>query len=239
VSGFTPARFGVDEHRATAYPLDGSHLAVPCNACHGPVTASELRRIPGSRVPPGASGRSARFRFPSVRCASCHRDPHRGEVDAWIRKGGCEACHRTEAWKPAAFEHAQTRFALAGAHARAACEGCHRREGTKPDSRIRLSGAPVVCQGCHADAHAGQLTPPGRDPDCERCHDASTLRATRFDHSRDSAFALDGAHARLPCSACHRAETKGTLRVIRYKPLPRTCRGCHADNRALPQGTPR
>jgi hypothetical protein len=239
VTGFIPARFGIDEHRATAYPLDGSHLAVPCNACHLPATAAELRRMPGSRVQAAASGRSARFRFASPRCASCHRDPHRGELDAWIRKGGCEGCHRTEAWKPAAFDHKETRFALAAAHARAACTSCHRREGTKPDSQLRFSGAPVTCQGCHVNAHDGQLTPPGRDADCGRCHDASTLKASRFDHSRDSALLLDGAHARLACSACHRAETKGGVVVVRYKPLPRTCRGCHSDNRTLPQGTPR
>jgi hypothetical protein len=235
VTGFSPARFGVLEHQQTAYRLTGAHLAVPCNACHVATPADELRRIPGLRVPPGASGRSARFRFASTRCQACHRDVHRGELDRWVKAGGCESCHDTTGWDRAAFDHGQTRFALVGAHARTACPACHKKlEAGTPRKRLVFAGAPVTCEGCHGDPHRGQFRKAGRATACERCHASDTLAASLFDHSRDSAWPLDGAHARVPCASCHRREKEKDTSFVRYVPLPRTCAGCHGP--ASPRG---
>ncbi len=232
VSAFAPARFGPEDHAKTAYPLAGAHQAVACNACHRPVTGDALRRIPGLAAT--AAGRTVQLRFAATRCADCHRDPHLGEVDRYTKKGGCEACHRVESWRQAAFDHSVTRFALAGAHQRAKCAGCHTKvDAGTPRERVRYAALPLECTGCHQDPHQGQLTRAGLASPCERCHTAESWKELRFDHARDSAYVLDGAHARLACAACHRAEARDGARVVRYKPLPTTCKGCHG-----PAGVP-
>ena len=76
------------------------------------------------------------------------------------------------------------------------------------------------------------VAPAGGRVSCERCHTTDGLKASRFDHSRDAAYTLDGAHARLACGACHRPETRGGVTFVRYEPLPTTCRGCHGGQPA-------
>jgi hypothetical protein len=119
VERFVPSLFTVQSHQRTRFPLGGAHLAVACNQCH---TRSQ---------------NVTRFRFESLQCAGCHRDPHRGET---ARYGSCETCHRVEGWRGIAFDHARTGFVLDGAHARAACGSCH-RNGFK--------GVPRQCAACH------------------------------------------------------------------------------------------
>jgi hypothetical protein len=217
VSGFKPSRFGPAEHAKTGYPLTGAHLAVPCDACHRP--AAGRKAIP--------------LRISGARCADCHRDPHRGEVDRHLAKGGCESCHKVESWRAVAFDHGQARFPLAGAHAKVACGRCHRvAESPGVTASLKLVGLATSCEGCHRDPHLGQFARAGQPVACERCHTTETIRATRFDHSRDAAWKLDGAHARLPCSACHKPEQRGAVTFVRYKPLPTKCSGCHADRNA-------
>jgi hypothetical protein len=220
VSGFRPARFGVEDHAKTAYPLTGSHLAVACDQCHRPVPAGR----PGAALP---------FHFRSTRCLDCHKDPHRGELSRIVAKGGCEACHRVESWRQVAFDHGQTKYPLAGSHLRVSCTGCHgtgaaaQANAVGGPSRLRFVGVPVACAGCHRDPHEGQFAGAADASSCERCHTTDTVKASRFDHDRDATYRLDGAHARLACAACHRTETRGATKFVRYKPLPTTCGGCH------------
>ncbi len=97
-----------------------------------------------------------------------------------------------------------------------------------PATRIGFKGAGAECAGCHRDPHAGQFAAANGRTACERCHATDSLQATRFVHSRDSRYPLDGAHARLACGSCHKPEVANAVRVVRYKPLPVTCAGCHA-----------
>jgi hypothetical protein len=234
VEGFSPARYGLEEHQRTSYPLVGAHVAVPCNACHLTTSVAELREIAGVRVPGTASGRSPRLRFATTGCADCHDDPHHGELDRWVSQGGCESCHSETSWRAATrtFDHSRTRFALTAAHAEAACVACHRKVDTGTErERVQLAGAPLTCQGCHQDPHRGQFHASGGDAACDRCHDPGTLKASRFDHGRDSRWPLDGAHRRTACEACHRPESRDGAVFVRYKPLPTACRGCHTGSR--------
>ncbi len=231
VQGFRPARFGPDEHARTAYPLAGAHLAVACDACHRPLDGARPRGSRSLRASPATGNAPMRFRFASTRCVDCHRDPHRGELARFVAKGGCETCHRVDSWREVTFDHGQTRFALAGSHARVSCSGCHRStEGGRPTGTLRFAGVPQACEGCHRDPHQGQFAAAGRATSCERCHTTENLKATKFDHARDSTYHLDGAHARLACEACHRRETRGGVSFTRYKPLPTTCSGCHGPS---------
>ena len=187
-----------------------------CDQCHKPGTT-------------GAGKAGVRLRFEKTRCVDCHQDPHRGELARLVAAGGCESCHTVDSWRTVSFDHARTRYPLSGRHASVACLPCHRRPdaGTAAGAAaMRFTALPQACDGCHRDPHAGQFARAGVTA-CDRCHTTTDLKASRFDHSRDAAYHLDGAHARIACAACHRAETRAGARFVRYKPLPTTCRGCH------------
>jgi hypothetical protein len=226
LSGFAPARFSVEDHQKTGYPLAGAHLAVACDACHRKVGPSALPAA-GVRTaslrggaPSAGGGTTAVFRFAGTRCADCHKDPHQGEVDRHLRKGGCEACHRVDAWTATTFDHSATRFLLTGGHGKPVCAACHRGvdKGTAKE-RLRLAGLPLECESCHKDPHAGQFAASTGKVACDRCHTTTDVRASRFDHDRDSAYKLDGAHARVACAGCHPTETRAGMKFVRYQPV--------------------
>jgi hypothetical protein len=231
VESFVPARYGPEEHAESRLPLGGAHRAVPCNACHAEAAAAELpspfRRADGERV--------RRFRFADVACASCHRDPHAGELAHWEEGAGCGVCHDEERWRPARFDHARTRFQLAGAHARVDCIDCHPRgaAGSEAAGERRFAGRPLDCAGCHRDVHQGQLAVAGAT-DCARCHGVERFRPVAgFDHAT-SRYPLDGRHVDVPCAGCHPRETTATGEMVRYKPRPTDCGGCHGGARSRP-----
>jgi hypothetical protein len=229
VGGFSPSTYTVAAHQECRYPLAGAHLAVPCVACH---LESEVRETTGTvGVDTASSLPRFTFSFASTRCETCHADPHAGETKGGSEGDGCEACHRVESWRAIAYDHGRTRYALEGRHAAAPCTGCHRpvSPGAAP-GRLAFRGLSEACAACHEDAHAGQLA----GAPCERCHSPESWRAGKFDHTRDTRFAIDGAHARTPCAACHPVERIGDRDVARYRPTPSTCEACHAGGAPRP-----
>jgi hypothetical protein len=144
-----------------------------------------------------------------------------------MSEAGCEACHRVESWRVAAFDHAATRFPLEGRHEHTACVDCHPRQDPGEPGRLRWVGPGTSCESCHRDPHEGQLSIEARTR-CERCHSPSDWRASRFDHQRDATYQLDGAHLRVPCAGCHPTEAIDGRAFVRYKPLASDCRDCHA-----------
>lgn len=216
VEGFKPSTFTLEKHQKTSFPLKGSHLAVPCISCHRPQGPSK----------------TIQFHFTSTACLTCHGDPHRGEVKRFVVQGGCETCHSLESWKSVIFDHDRTGFPLEGGHQRVACRSCHPTvERGTPRERIRFQGTPSECASCHGDPHGGQLVPTGQKSAgavrCQACHSVVGWGRVTFDHDRSSRFRLEGAHRNLPCAACHKPETRQGRTVVRYKPLPTTCEGCH------------
>lgn len=224
---FTPARFGQAAHDSTRFPLTGAHLATPCAACHP--------------LEPGAARGSGhvRFSFATLACVSCHRDPHGQQFDGRHVAGSgpmaateagarvaCTPCHVTDAWTPPRFDHDSTRYPLRGAHARVACDKCHTSAG--PGLPARFSGLGTTCNasGCHRDPHGGQFAARPRGGTCTTCHSEAAWATLAFDHQRDSAYPLDGAHRKVKCASCHRPE--GTPPVVRYRPLPHRCEDCHS-----------
>ncbi|MCK5943305.1 MAG: hypothetical protein KAI24_15095 [Planctomycetes bacterium] len=213
---FRPHRFGVQAH-GSVFPLTGAHDGVACVLCHDH-TDDGVRRFVGTE-------RS---------CAACHDDVHGGRFDEAGRPAqvdgrvGCARCHDTGGFLALRgdFDHALwTGHALRGAHRAVGCAACHR----EPVDGRTLGGAPGrACSDCHVDPHLGQFTADGADAtDCRRCHDEGGWRPVRFDHARDSRFALDAAHARLACSACHRVEHLQQRAFVRYKPIGTRCADCH------------
>ncbi len=237
VEGFSPARFGIEEHAKTKYPLEGGHLAVACTGCHRE-EPQLTRKVSAARKALSRKGRPARFSlmlfdFPSLatgQCKSCHEDPHAGQFS---EKGGCATCHQVDSFHALRFQHARdSRFPLTGKHASVACASCHPSVQEKGREWVRFRPLETGCDSCHEDVHAGQFAPaPGQPTDCSRCHDTSGFEPARFTHTPPfTDFLLEGRHADVPCERCHgTVPVGGGIEVRRFVGLPRDCAGCHAD----------
>jgi hypothetical protein len=229
VQGFHPAKFSLTQHQTTKFALDGAHAAVACVDCHRPAVIT------------GVS--TAQYHFNDQTCTACHADPHDGQFRAEMAKvrpdgktAGCQACHTTQTWRnPSGFDHSKTEFPLTGAHRSVGCAECHTAaaaKGTKGKTSA-FANAPKNCEGCHQDPHGGQFAAAAGGPTtCAKCH--ATLRWTpsSFDHNRDAAFSLQGAHQKVACASCHQLRREINARpVLFYKPTPTACADCHTDQK--------
>lgn len=246
VDGWKPSTFGLTAHAASRLPLDGTHAAVPCGACHGP-------ERPGLRpLPTTVASGTARVvvRPPEIECAQCHTDPHVWQKK-WAAVPTCTACHSTRVFRPTsmnAADHASTGYALEGSHRAVSCVGCHEAV-SRPRSRstliaatprlapLSLGASASTCVGCHSDPHGGQFQKLGGGA-CDRCHTMTAFApASRFDHTRDARFPLSGAHARASCVACHRQPTGAKPGApLTYAGLSARCESCHTGAPARPRG---
>ena len=222
-------------HDRTDFPLVGQHARVACASCH-----------------PSSGGRQQFVGVEAASCQSCHDDAHDGALGAdcatchaptgWDRiDRGAGAAALSDR-----FDHAQhTGFALVGAHAGADCSSCH-GTGRAPDGlarrddafQIALAGPaggatfPALrtdgtCLGCHTDAHDGHLADLPGGADCASCHSQDAFAPATFDrarHEAEAGFALVGAHAVVPCGACHtrRGDAPPDFGV------EAACQSCHA-----------
>jgi hypothetical protein len=238
VDGWRPSTFGADRHAALGLPLAGRHADIECAACH-----AETR--------PGLPSHSRSAELGSARvalglldadCASCHLDPHAGRFAAGGDRpfeAGCPACHDARRFRPSAVDavvHSRFGYPLEGAHVATPCSACHAELILAAASsslvlgraarELRFEARHESCEDCHDSPHGTQFAERIDGGACAGCHDAATFRpASRFDHERDAAFPLTGAHARVPCRDCHRVAVSGE---VIYRPVPRRCRDCHA-----------
>ncbi len=242
VTGFNPSRFTAREHSRLRLVLEGRHTHVACTACHGAARSGLPPPGPVTKLGP------ARFAFaiPEIECQACHADPHGGRFargGARARAEGCRACHGMQAFRPATMDvaaHSASGFALEGAHRAVACHLCHEELKRQPPASTLLLAAATLrplrfeekarsCAGCHPSPHGEQFAGKRDRGECESCHGVDAFApASRFDHNRDSAFRLEGAHARVACTACHRNERgKDGKTIVIYRPVPRRCESCH------------
>lgn len=244
VSGFKTSTFTAARHAATPFPLDGKHAAAKCAACHRPAAPDRAKL--------GKAGILMRPRHDA--CASCHADPHGGQLASRPDKGACDACHTTATFKPSRVgpaQHAKLKLPLDGAHAKVACAACHgaaRKDLPAPPGAARAGKAGFVFAGIETDCAACHRDPHGfADRACARCHTTATFSPSTIGpeaHAR-FAFRLEGAHGAVPCVACHRelerrSERHGTLLRSRdpmpklpFKDPRRACAECHTG----PHGT--
>jgi hypothetical protein len=141
-------------------------------------------------------------------CNVCHRidDVHEGKVGE-----KCKKCHETRDWKKPVFKHdTDTAFPLRDKHKPLKCQTCHREDAYKK----RL---PADCRGCHEkdDKHRGRY-----GEKCRDCHAEAEWKKIRFDHTRDTAYRLNGKHVDARCADCHKGHLyKETLSTL--------CHDCH------------
>jgi hypothetical protein len=139
-------------------------------------------------------------------CHACHRkdEPHEGKLGT-----NCASCHDTGAWRHIKFDHDKTEYPLTNKHLDVACAACHFNN--------RWKGAPTACASCHApdDIHRGE-----RGPKCGDCHTTAGWKTAKFDHLKQTGFALLGVHGRIDCQDCHRT---GNFK----DKIAKDCNGCH------------
>jgi hypothetical protein len=223
VEGFKPAKFGLKEHAATAYPLQGKHAALQCSQCHIP------------------RGKETLYKIKFDRCLDCHKDEHQAQFAAAPYFNRCEECHTLDGYQPSTFgleQHKKARFVLTGSHLAVTCAECHKpaqiSAGAKATERYHFSD--LSCTSCHEDPHHGefrdrmQRVVGGRTLGCQACHSTKSWNElSRFDHSQ-TAFPLLGEHRAVACMDCHKPpnfETK--LLHVDFRAAPKNCAECHED----------
>jgi hypothetical protein len=226
VDGFKPSLFGVKEHAATAYALEGKHASVACAKCHIP------------------AGTATRYNLPFARCLDCHTDAHQGQFSGAPFANRCEACHTVSGFQPSTFTialHQKSRYPLQGAHLAVACSDCHSIKKAQVVAKV----APYrfedrTCTGCHRDPHHGEFKeqmarrrPNGTALGCEACHSVkSWTDLLSFDHSK-TPFPLTGAHVKVNCEGCHKPTATGaSVEQISFKTAHTQCSACHQDAHA-------
>ena len=122
----------------------------------------------------------------------------------------CSNCHVESGWDNVKFAHDRTGFPLRGKHRHVACASCH-------PTNFSL-GVPDQCAGCHRDVHAQEF-----GQECAGCHDEESWRS-RFnaDAHRNTNFPLNGRHAFIPCTECHRQ-----VRDRNFSRAAVDCQTCH------------
>jgi len=248
-------------HEKTRYPLRGKHLEVKCEACHGPFPGQKavFKGLAFARCTDCHSDShvgqldtlAAAARIPSPRPAAVPAATATAPAAPAVLT--CDACHTVGGWVPARFDlpdHQKLIYPLEGAHRAVACVLCHpkdpklearfpaalrkdlgRRKRPVQVSTARFDLAKAnACLTCHRDIHGGQFNTRVNAEGCGGCHGLDSFHKVRFDHAKESRYPLDGKHATTACGSCHRATEAGGM--VRYKPLPVACAGCHADAHA-------
>lgn len=203
-AAWAPATF---DHAATRFALTGKHAIAACEDCH----------VNGN------------YALTYSNCYQCHQADFASTVNPDHAGSGfsqdCAACHSTNGWSPAAFNHATTNFALTGAHATAACASCH----VGGNYQITYSD----CYQCHQDDYAAPSDPNhvigNFGHDCTPCHTTTTWSPSTFNHDAQYFRIYSGKHAgKWPgCSTCHDAPAD-------YKVF--TCIPCHEHSAAEAAG---
>jgi hypothetical protein len=241
VDGWKPSTFQAADHARLSLVLEERHAEIACRSCHGP-RRSGLPPLPGPAVT-GPAG--VMLALGDTPCQACHVDPHAGGMTkaGAAPSGSCRTCHTAGGFHRTTVDvaaHAAFAFPLEGAHRAVPCILCHTELNHPPATRTLVGdpqGVPDLpfsqrrtrCRDCHETPHGNQFTRKDGERPCSSCHDLDAFRpASRFDHDRDAAFALAGAHAKVACDRCHPGGTDSEgRRQTLYRPLPGTCQSCH------------
>jgi hypothetical protein len=171
-----------------AFPLTGKHTRAACAACHvGARSPADLKATPQT-------------------CVGCHAkdDQHKGAFGT-----ACGACHKTDAWQGATFDHGKSAFPLTGKHIQVDCARCHINNVYR--------GTPQTCIGCHQDPayHLGVF-----GTACADCHTANGWHPAQY--NRPHTFPFNHGESGVgSCKTCHSTQVKVYM-----------CYGCHEHTEA-------
>lgn len=196
-------------------------LGKQCESCHSSASWSKTQfdhnktdfALKGAHqeVNCAACHPAQRFKNTPQTCVGCHaiNDVHHGQNGT-----DCKKCHSEKSWKTVSFDHNRdTHFALRGSHATTDCNSCHKQGKFE----VKLGSA---CVDCHRadDVHKGK-----NGSECQQCHNERKWKDSKFNHAKDTKFALTGKHENLACESCHRGNVK-------TETLAMTCISCHRND---------
>lgn len=189
-----------------------------CAGCH-----AEIRvRVEAGR---GFHGKAVRLDGGSKQeCVRCHTD-HYGDHFNMVK------------WETSReeFDHRKAGYPLEGKHAGLDCARCHQPSLIDKnqlgsikarDKKRTFLGMSTQCSACHADEHRGQLA-----GGCARCHTSFSTwkQPSGFQHTA-ARYVLNGAHAKVACSGCHKPVAAEGKPYARYRDIPfDSCADCHRD----------
>ncbi|MDH4183160.1 MAG: hypothetical protein OEV92_02975 [Nitrospinota bacterium] len=212
LKGWEPPTFLHSAPEYKGYKLEGKHGGLACAKCHAKDIFGIVLYKP--------------IRYDTCMGPGCHDTSDRGAIHGKQFQGSdCNLCHNMDGWKPPIFSHdspSYSGYKLFGKHRQVKCEECHKKSFFGVVHYKPIAGE--KCDSCHKDPHRGQFGSTA----CSDCHTEDDWKKLRFDHNRNSRFALYGKHDGLACAKCHEKETllgKATV----WKPLDRECYACHAD----------
>ena len=194
-------------HNLSGYKLEGKHATADCKSCH-------KESLVVSRI---SQKKSHSWLGLGTECLNCHDDYHRKTLSQ-----NCNSCHNYEAFKPSSgFNHAKTKFPLAGKHQKAKCDACHKIEINGNNKFQQFTGIKFEnCTNCHTDVHQNKF-----GDNCRKCHNENSfhevITTVNFDHNKTD-FPLKGGHVNVECKKCH---TKNLTTPLKYS----FCNNCHAD----------
>lgn len=189
-------------HKSMRFPVEGRHLAVPCQACH---VAGQLAGTP-------------------VRCFDCHWIRRQDDRYQTRLGSACEECHRPTSWTAVRWDHgATTGTPLNAAHQMLACDACHREQ--------RFSGTRPECVACHERSFRETRDPDhvaaGFPTQCDLCHQAvsPTFAGAHFAHADNyRVFSCLTCHDRAKTDSKHRNRSG-------YVYDSMACYSCHPTGR--------
>jgi hypothetical protein len=219
-----PTKF---DHKLIGWDMNGAHAELACAECH---ENASLEVLPENGV---------RFLGLAQDCASCHEDPHKGQM-----KVSCASCHGQETWQKMHADGHEKHLPLIGGHGALDCRTCHAQGEEHAlelmDKRVK-SREPRTCIDCHATPHnesfvqqSAMATGIAFENSCVSCHAAEhdsfrdqRLVLTAEQHAW-SGFKLDVPHDKQTCERCHDPHPDDFKQ--RYPGRGQnTCSACHAD----------
>jgi hypothetical protein len=162
-----------------------------------------------------------------VACKTCHKDPsfkntptacvacHKKDDKHKTRFGDkCASCHLDKDWKTLSFDHTRdTKYPLNGKHLLTKCTACH-------SGFIYVEKPATRCVSCHKkdDTHKTRF-----GDKCQSCHVEKDWKVIKFEHDRDTRYALRGQHKTAKCTSCHNG-------VLYQDKTQTTCYACHTKD---------
>lgn len=249
ITGLIPEFF---DHKATRFPLQGTHSQLDCAQCHE--AAKPFRGTP-------------------TQCLSCHQssDVHKPSLGQ-----DCQQCHNSVHWSETPkFDHQQTQFPLEGKHQALNCVSCHQQnnysvaatqcadchqvqdvhQGSNGSdcaschsvtgwdnlnfdhskTQFPLTGKhdAVSCSACHLPSQAAKDAP----LECSGCHGKTDIHLGLYGNQCETCHTTKAWQqpsfrhnndTDFPLTGKHADLNCGQCHTAELsKPLPRDCGGCH------------
>ncbi|HEC20243.1 MAG TPA: hypothetical protein ENI97_12995 [Gammaproteobacteria bacterium] len=154
--------------------------------------------------------------------------------------GDCDACHNTNAWLPASFDHSTVSGSCSTCHdgntatgkpnghvtTSGECDVCHTTVAWLP-ATFDHSSSSGICSSCHDGITATGKTSNHfiTSRQCDACHTTQSWTSVSYDHVTAG---YPGGHRGFTCTRCHTGNSETSVwETTAYKP---DCAGCHADN---------